>query len=235
MINRVKEAFDISIHYPVHAFAGDRHAQCIECIVLAKTRPKAIAETEKTLLVDALQHPQHRLLDNLIFQRSDAQWPLLTVGLGNPQATRGMSSVGSPVNPIVEVRNVDLQVPLVFVPRYAVHADCRRSLQVEEAFGQTLFVDVMQQAVNLSVLSLRAASRTPCRPRDLPWVRLGVRDRVDCTAFLLAESLSSIDSADASAASLFADVESTTDSSDFLLAFMSAVPPVAFANRSACR
>ncbi len=54
-------------------------------------------------------------------------------------------------------------------------------------------------------------------------------------AFLLAESLSSVDSADASAASLFADVAGTTNSSDFLLASMSAVPPVTFADRSARR
>ena len=72
------------------------------------------------------------------------------------------------------------------------------------------------KAVNLSVLSLRAASRTPCSPRDLGLVRLRVRSQAACSAFLLAESLSSVDSADASAASLFADVAGTTDSSDFL-------------------
>ena len=60
MINRVEEAFDISIQYPVHSSAGHRHAQCIECIVPAATRPEAIAEAEKVLLVDARQNPQHR-------------------------------------------------------------------------------------------------------------------------------------------------------------------------------
>jgi site-specific DNA recombinase len=49
------------------------------------------------------------------------------------------------------------------------------------------------------------------------------------------ESLSSIDSADASVASLFADVAGTTDSCDFLGAFMSAVPPVVLSGRSAGR
>ena len=82
------------------------------------------------------------------------------------------------------------------------------------------------------MLSLRAASRTPCSPRDLRLVRLGVRGKTVCLAFLLAESLSSADSADASAASLFAGVAGTTDSSDFLLAFISAVPSVTFSDRS---
>ena len=156
MVNPVKEAFDISIQYPVHTFSGDRHAQCIECVVLADTRPEAIAETEKVLLVDALQYLQHRLLDNLVFQRGDAQRPLSAVGLGNPQATRRLSSVGSPVNPTVEVCNVVLHVSLIFVPRHPVHADCRRFLQVVETFGQTPFVDVMQQGRELERAVLRA-------------------------------------------------------------------------------
>ncbi len=41
--------------------------------MLAATRAEAIAETEKVLLVDALQNPQHRLLDDLVLQRSDAR------------------------------------------------------------------------------------------------------------------------------------------------------------------
>ena len=40
---------------------------------------------------------------------------------------------------------LDLHVPLVFMPRYTVDSDGRRLLQVEEGFGQTVFVDVMQQ------------------------------------------------------------------------------------------
>ena len=89
------------------------------------------------------------------------------------------------------------------------------------------------KAVNLSVPSLRAASRTPCNPRDLRFVRLGVRDKAACAAFLLAESLSSTDSAGVSATPLFAGVADTKNSSDFLLAFMSALPSVTFSDRSA--
>ena len=72
MVDRIKEAFDISIQYPVHSFAGNRHTQRIECVVLAATRPEAIADAEKVLLVDALQYPQHRLLDNFVLQRGNA-------------------------------------------------------------------------------------------------------------------------------------------------------------------
>jgi hypothetical protein len=89
------------------------------------------------------------------------------------------------------------------------------------------------KAVNLSVLLLRAASRTPRSPRDLRLIRPGVRGKAVCSAFLLAESLSSADSADASAASLFAGFAGTMDSSDFRLAFISALPSGMFSDRSA--
>ena len=145
VVNRVKEAFDIGIQYPVHSFAGNRHTQRIERIVLAATSPKAVAETEKILLIDALQDPKHRLLDNFVLKRSDAQRSLPTVRLGDPDSTRRLSTVGSPVNSIMEVRNTDLQIPLIFEPGYTVDSNCRRPLQVEESFGQTVFVDVMQQ------------------------------------------------------------------------------------------
>lgn len=66
-------------------------------------------------------------------------------------------------------------------------------------------------------------------------IRLGVRGKAACVAFLLVKSLSSVGSADASAASLFADVAGTIDLSEFLLAFMSAVPPEVFDDRSDSR
>jgi len=139
MVNRVKEAFDISVQYPIHSFVDDRHAQCIECIMLAATWTKAITEAEKVLLVDALKNPQYRLLDDFVLQRGNAQRPLSTVCFGNPGSARRFSSVGSPVNAIMEV----CYVPLIIVPSYPVHSDCRRLLQVEERFGQAIFVDVV--------------------------------------------------------------------------------------------
>ena len=77
------------------------------------------------------------------------------------------------------------------------------------------------------------ASRTPCNPRDSRLIRPGVRCETACSAFLLAESLSSTDSACVLAAPLFVGVAGTTDSSDFLLAFMSAFPSETFSDRSA--
>ncbi|REJ88259.1 MAG: hypothetical protein DWQ35_19970 [Planctomycetota bacterium] len=53
-----------------------------------------------------------------------------------------------------------------------------------------------------------------------------------CSAFLLVGSLSSTNSADASGASLFVGFAGTMDPSDFPSAFLSALPPVMFSDRS---
>jgi len=85
------------------------------------------------------------------------------------------------------------------------------------------------------VLSLRAASRTPISPRDLRFVRPGVRCKASCSAFFLAGPLPSTNSAGGSAPPLFAGFAGSMDPSDFLSAFISAVPSVTFSERPAVR
>jgi hypothetical protein len=113
--------------------------------VLTPTRPEAIAETDKVLLVDALKDPENGLLDDFVFQRGNPQWALPTIGLGHPGATGRLSSVGSPVNPIMEVNEVVLQVLLVFMPSHTIDSNGRRLLQIVEGFGQAVLIDMVQQ------------------------------------------------------------------------------------------
>ena len=199
--------------------------------MLTNTRPEAVAEPEQVLLVDALQYPVHGLLDDLVLQRRDTQRTLASVGLGYPDSTRGLCPVGSPVNASVEVRDIGLQVALIFMPCHAV--DGAFFFRLRNASVRHSSLTWCSKAVNLSAPSFRAASRTPCNPRNLRFVRLGVRRKTACSAFLLAGSLSSDGSAGAPAAPLFAVVAGTMDPSDFLLAFMSALPSETFSDRSA--
>ncbi len=76
--------------------------------------------------------------------------------------------------------------------------------------------------------SIRAVNDHPCMSR---LVRLGVRCDHGRAILLFGDSLSSTDSATAVAA-LFARVDGTMEPSDFPSAYMSAVPPEAFADRS---
>ncbi len=68
--------------------------------------------------------------------------------------------------------------------------------------------------------------------RKIVFVRLKVRARSVCWMFILAESLSSTDSAAGLVPALFVCVDGTTDSSDFRLAFMATLPAGRFAARA---
>ena len=113
--------------------------------MLAATRAEAIAEAEKVLLVDALQNPQHRLLDDLVLQGSDAQRPLATIWFRNP-ARDEKAMLGRLLG------EYGHGGPRYWPPSFA-HSRATLPhqlrplplLQVEERFGQTVFVDVMQQ------------------------------------------------------------------------------------------
>ena len=58
------------------------------------------------------------------------------------------------MNLTVEVTDVGLQVLLVFVPGDPINSDSRRLLQMEEGFGQAVFVNVVQQGSELELAAL---------------------------------------------------------------------------------
>lgn len=132
--------------YPVHLPAGNRHRQRIKCVVLAASRTEPITESDEVLLADTLQHSDHRLLDDLVFQRGDAQRASTSVGFGDVYPQRRLRAAGSSVNSLVKVLDAGLHVLLVFMPWHFVHADCCGLLQVEESGIQTVEMDMMQQS-----------------------------------------------------------------------------------------
>ncbi len=53
------------------------------------------------------------------------------------------------MNSVMEVSDIGLQVLLVVVPSNAINSDGCPLLQIEECFGQTIFIDMMQQGSEL--------------------------------------------------------------------------------------
>ena len=64
----------------------DSGDECVQRIVLAALGPEPIREAEEVFLVDRVQHRDRRPLDNLVLQRRDREWALLSVRLGNVYA-----------------------------------------------------------------------------------------------------------------------------------------------------
>jgi site-specific DNA recombinase len=81
LAERIEEAPDIGVQNPVHRGIAYPCCQSIQRIVLTALRPKAVRESEEVLLVNRVQHFDHRTLDDLILQRGNAQRALVPVRL----------------------------------------------------------------------------------------------------------------------------------------------------------
>ena len=83
MAEPVEELLDIGVHDAVHVRARNPDRQRIQRIVLATPRPESVREPEEVRLVDRIEHLHHRALDDLVLQRSNAQWALRSVRFGD--------------------------------------------------------------------------------------------------------------------------------------------------------
>ena len=79
MAQRIEESLNVRVQYPVHAPPRYAHTQRIERLMSMPPGTKTIAESSKVHLVYFIQDGHHGLLDDLILQRRDADWPLPTI------------------------------------------------------------------------------------------------------------------------------------------------------------
>ena len=70
---RVEEPRNVGVQYPVHLSAADPDREGVQRIVLAASRPEAVGEPEEVFLVDRVEHFHQRALDDLVFQRRNAE------------------------------------------------------------------------------------------------------------------------------------------------------------------
>src|SRR5271156_4505907 len=76
-----KKALDIRVQHPVHLLPVNPGVESVQRIVLAAPRSEPVREAEKILLVDGLQNIHDSLLDDLVLQTQNAEWPLGAVRL----------------------------------------------------------------------------------------------------------------------------------------------------------
>ena len=84
MRNVIEKALSVQIENPVHSLPLDRHIQRVQRHMLAASRSKPIREPPKVLFVYRVEDRYHGLLDNLILQRRNSQWPLFAIVFRDP-------------------------------------------------------------------------------------------------------------------------------------------------------
>src|SRR5262249_45198039 len=88
-------------------------------------RPESVREADEFRLVDRLQQPPHRLLDDLVLQRRDTDRPRRAVPFRDLDAAYRLRVVASTVNAAYQVAQALVETLAVRFPRDPVHP-CRR-------------------------------------------------------------------------------------------------------------
>lgn len=81
-LDRVEERLDVGIPYEVHLRAFDPVCEGIQRIMRAASRPEPVTEPEEVFLLDHVQHLGHRPLEDLVFQRCNAERAQSAIRLG---------------------------------------------------------------------------------------------------------------------------------------------------------
>src|SRR5215216_5919198 len=171
MVQAIEERAEVAIQHPVHPSRQQAGVQGVQRIVLALAGPVAIREAEKVTLVDSIQHRDRRPLDQLVFQRGDAERSLPSVVFGDEYSTHRLGSISPAPQPCREVCEIALQLLSVLAPRLPIYSRSCFALQPEIGFAQSAHVvDVMHEAGELRLLIFhRCLSYPPQRTlHDFP-------------------------------------------------------------------
>ena len=154
VVHRVEEPRDVGVEDEVDASLGDPHRQRVQRVVLAASRPEAVAEPQKVCFPDRVQHLDHRALDDLVLQRGNAERPLPSVRLGDIHPPRRQRPIGAAVNAVLEILEPRLEICAVFPSPHPVHSSRRLPLQRLVGIPQQVDIDVMEERRELLLLSL---------------------------------------------------------------------------------
>ncbi len=109
----IEERADVGVQYPVHLPAFDPDTERIQRIMRAASRPEPVREPEEVFLVDRVQQRSHRPLDDLVLQGRNRDRALPAVRLGYIDPPARQCPVRSPVDPLMQIREVAVKVCLV--------------------------------------------------------------------------------------------------------------------------
>src|SRR5215472_15558295 len=129
VIESVIKLTDVGIEHPVHFSRSDPNRQRIQRLVRAALRSETVGKFQEVLFIDSVQHLDRGTLDDLVFQRGNAEWAKLTrfTHLRDVNSANRSRPVGSSLESMGEILEVGLEGLAVVLPRLAVDP-CRSIL-----------------------------------------------------------------------------------------------------------
>ena len=104
--------------------------------MLATLWAEAIRETPKILFINLVEDRDHSLLNNLVLQCRDPEWPLPTIRFRYENSSRRLRSISATVDPAVQIGEPTFQPGLVLLPCDAIHPWRGFTLQGVKAFPE---------------------------------------------------------------------------------------------------
>src|SRR6266576_5160743 len=132
----IEKAPNVTVQNPVHLLPRDRDVQRIQRLMLATLWPEAVRETPKVLFINLVEDCNHSLLDNLVLQGSDPEWPLPTIRFRYENSSRRLRSISATVDPAVQIGEPTFQPGLILFPCHAIHPRSGLTLQGVKAFPE---------------------------------------------------------------------------------------------------
>ena len=130
----IEKSSNVCVKNVAHLLVSQRVRQRVQRLMLASPRAETIRETEKVFLVYLIEDGDHGLLDDLVLQRRNPQWPLPPIGLLDVNPSRWLGPVSAAMHPAVQVNQVFLQIGLILPPDYAIDPGCGSSLEGIKSF-----------------------------------------------------------------------------------------------------
>lgn len=146
VIDGVEERPYVRVQDPVRP-PFDGHGEGVQGVVLRPTGSEAVRESQELRLVNRLHEHPHRLLDDLVLQRRDAQRPHLAIPLGDEDPAHGQRLVAPAVKAVLKSSELLLQVLAVLRPRRTIDTCRGPSLETLVRLPQQRHRQVAEQVV----------------------------------------------------------------------------------------
>ena len=107
----VEETLDIGIGAPSSRASLQPRVERIERLMRVTSWPKPIREAPEVRLINSIEHSHHRLLNNLVLQRRDAQRTLSPVSLRDVHSARGLCPIRATMDAAVQIDEPTFPAP----------------------------------------------------------------------------------------------------------------------------
>jgi hypothetical protein len=145
VIDRAEKVTDVCVKHPVHALPHDADPERVQRVVRTVSGSKSIRESQKVLFVNRVEDRYDGMLDDFVFQSGDAQGTLSLVRFRDVGSLGRLRSIRSLMHTTVEIGQPRIEVRLILLPRYAIDARCRASLEGVEAVLESRHRDMVEQ------------------------------------------------------------------------------------------